>query len=388
LHADSHARLHALDSASDHSGTITDAQHGSRGSGLHADSHALDHRGRQLLQVGTDAGKPAAGTVGRIYYATDTKIFYYDNGTTWEEYLRAETVSRLASLAEKSHASLTDVTADQHHARSHDHSLAADGSPIAETGVPVLTDAKYPNAILRDGSRTLAGNLVPDGSFTRDLGSSTYNFRLGYFHELLSVGNTLDVVASSGYALVLGANGSWEWAIATDGHIYPRYNNTYAIGDASYKPSKIYAVSTNWGEVGFSDTICRKCAEPFKVGDEVVLKVFEIKAGYIETVPIHKDCVEKAFKPLAEDEYEVINEAVLDEEFMQLNVRFGDGLFAAIPVKIDGLEEEVEETIRKYHNDIKADREKKEKAVKKGESKKKVSWKGRKGKLNLIREEL
>ena len=43
LHADSHARQHALDSAADHTGTITDAQHGNRGAGLHADSHDRAH---------------------------------------------------------------------------------------------------------------------------------------------------------------------------------------------------------------------------------------------------------------------------------------------------------------------------------------------------------
>jgi len=43
LHADSHARQHALNSAADHTGEITDAQHGSRGSGLHADSHNRQH---------------------------------------------------------------------------------------------------------------------------------------------------------------------------------------------------------------------------------------------------------------------------------------------------------------------------------------------------------
>jgi len=43
LHADSHARQHALDSGADHTGTINDTQHGSRGSGLHADSHARQH---------------------------------------------------------------------------------------------------------------------------------------------------------------------------------------------------------------------------------------------------------------------------------------------------------------------------------------------------------
>jgi len=43
LHADSHARQHALDSAADHTGSITDVQHGNRGASLHADSHARQH---------------------------------------------------------------------------------------------------------------------------------------------------------------------------------------------------------------------------------------------------------------------------------------------------------------------------------------------------------
>jgi hypothetical protein len=309
LHADSHARLHTLDSASDHSGSITDAQHGSRGSGLHADSHA----------------------------------------------------------------------------RSHDHSLAADGSPIAEAGVPVLTDAKYPNALLRDGSRSLTGNVVPDGTNSRNIGSASLSMATVYSRNFWCDEAGVATVFGGASGVYFGAGGAYRFMLSPPYSyaLTPYADNTYDIGYSNLRIKKIYAVSTNWGEVGFSDTICRKCAEPFKVGDEVVLKVFEIKAGYIETAPVHKDCVEKAFKPLAEDEYEVINEAVLDEGIMQLNVRFGDGLFAAIPVKIDCLGEEVEETIRKYHNNIKADREKKEKAVKEGESKKKVSWKGRKGKIKV-----
>lgn len=53
-----------------------------------------------------------------------------------------ESLLRLAQFAEKAHASLTGVTSDQHHARSHDHSLAADGSPIAVAGVPNLPASK------------------------------------------------------------------------------------------------------------------------------------------------------------------------------------------------------------------------------------------------------
>jgi hypothetical protein len=80
--------------------------------------HLADLQDPNLTQ-GADAAKGAAGTAGRVYWATDTKILYRDTGAAWVEVLRGETVSRLASLAEKSHVSLTNVTADQHHAQAH-----------------------------------------------------------------------------------------------------------------------------------------------------------------------------------------------------------------------------------------------------------------------------
>jgi len=45
--------------------------------------HQADGKDPQILKGGLDAGKPAAGKEGRIYFAVDTYIFYYDNGTTW-----------------------------------------------------------------------------------------------------------------------------------------------------------------------------------------------------------------------------------------------------------------------------------------------------------------
>jgi len=98
LHADSHARLHALDSALDHSGVITDAQHGSRGSGLHADSHARLHA--------LDSALDHSGVITDVQHGAKTTI------------------------------------PNAHHVRSHDHSLALDGSPIAVAGVPNLPASK------------------------------------------------------------------------------------------------------------------------------------------------------------------------------------------------------------------------------------------------------
>ena len=36
------------------------------------------------IQAGNDAGKPAAGTIGRLYVAIDTQRIYRDNGTGWD----------------------------------------------------------------------------------------------------------------------------------------------------------------------------------------------------------------------------------------------------------------------------------------------------------------
>ncbi len=42
-----------------------------------------DKGGVPSIQAGLDADKPAAGTAGRLYVATDTQIIYRDTGTTW-----------------------------------------------------------------------------------------------------------------------------------------------------------------------------------------------------------------------------------------------------------------------------------------------------------------
>jgi len=73
---------------------------------------------RGLLAQGLEIDRPTAGIAGRLFYATDEGILYRDNGTAWEEILRAETSSRLASLAEKSHASLTNITSSDHHIKT------------------------------------------------------------------------------------------------------------------------------------------------------------------------------------------------------------------------------------------------------------------------------
>lgn len=75
--------------------------------------------GGAYLEYGLIAAIGAAGRIGRMYWATDTKILYRDDGVDWVEILRGEAISRLASLAEKAHASLSGVSSDQHHVEIH-----------------------------------------------------------------------------------------------------------------------------------------------------------------------------------------------------------------------------------------------------------------------------
>lgn len=58
-----HARQHAIDSASDHTGEITDTQHGSRGSGLHSDSHVRNHNLEAIDHPNIEITSPAEAEV-------------------------------------------------------------------------------------------------------------------------------------------------------------------------------------------------------------------------------------------------------------------------------------------------------------------------------------
>lgn len=80
-------------------------------------SHAADgtqKEGTARISSGLDSAKPAAATANRLYYATDTKILYRDTGIGWVELARGETSTRLASLSEKAHGSLTDKGTNTH----------------------------------------------------------------------------------------------------------------------------------------------------------------------------------------------------------------------------------------------------------------------------------
>ena len=77
-----------------------------------------DNTSYGLLQQGLAAARPAAAIAGRLYYSTDTGVLERDTGTAWEEKARAETATRLASLSEKAHGSLTGIGTSDHHIKT------------------------------------------------------------------------------------------------------------------------------------------------------------------------------------------------------------------------------------------------------------------------------
>src|SRR3972149_4700629 len=57
---------------------------GGAGSGLDADLlDGVQGSGYARYLTGTFAAMPAAGTVGRTYYASDFGVFFFDDGTEW-----------------------------------------------------------------------------------------------------------------------------------------------------------------------------------------------------------------------------------------------------------------------------------------------------------------
>jgi hypothetical protein len=208
-----------------------------------------DHDTRYALQ-GTFAAMPLPGVPGRRYWCTDILVMLRDTGGAWIEMVRGETVSRLNSLAEKSHASLTNVLPDQHHARSHvitavgDHISGATPGKILKAnanGLPIdatNTDADVADAVTKRHSQNTDTDLdaIFEATFVKHA-ELTEQGDIPYAPATPVVGwsplahaDTHDILTSGGH----GANPSWQ-------HGTPRTATiTIAASNASTE-SKRYA---------------------------------------------------------------------------------------------------------------------------------------------------
>ncbi len=184
------------------------------------------------------------------------------------------------------HSHLSGVTSDQHHARSHDHSLATDGSPIAVAGVPSLPTSK-----ITSGRFGMA--RMPDGTN-------------GYV--LTAKGPGIDPVyeeAPAGmepHAESHESGGDDEVSLAasqiTSGRFgmarMPDGTNNYVLTAKGAGVDPIYQKAV-YGDLPFSDLYCVVCGKHFKIGDTLTLKVVSFEQAHVQVmnaVPVHYGCVE------------------------------------------------------------------------------------------------
>jgi len=136
---------------------------------------ADQQQGSARISSGLDTSKPAAAYPGRLYFATDTLILYQDNGVSWIEILRGESVLRLASINEKSHVSLTDKGTNTHSTIDIHLGAVAPHSGHLQVGGQIGGSASSPDVRgIREtsGPTLLTIGVVADGQYLKRSGSN------------------------------------------------------------------------------------------------------------------------------------------------------------------------------------------------------------------------
>lgn len=155
--------------------------------------------------TGTAAGRPAAGTAGRWYYATDTALLYFDTGSGW----------LLAPLA----GSWTAVTLG-----------SGVTAPVVGDFTPAAARVEGDTARLQGFLENTSGGTIASGTtiFTVPSGArpaNTVNLLVGLYSNGLG-NNTAGLlsIASTGVASMNSMGGGWSTAynfMALDGLTYP-----------------------------------------------------------------------------------------------------------------------------------------------------------------------
>ncbi len=119
---------------------------------IQAHAATLEQHG---ISGGLASARPTAGTVGRYYFSTDTKVWARDNGTTWDELTEGLSESYIQGLINTSISTHAEDV-DAHHARYTD----AEAEAAVKAGVEV-GDLKTPTKDLDMGSQKITGLGTP-----------------------------------------------------------------------------------------------------------------------------------------------------------------------------------------------------------------------------------
>jgi hypothetical protein len=150
---------------------------------------------------GVAASRPAAGIVGRYYYATDTTTLYRDNGTTWDTQtsggsaagIIAQTLVPSASDVVSTNATYTDITA-----ATISFVVPASGKVVAWLSAEVVVASGYTFfwALRKTSNSSVMGTTILQSG-----GGGTYPA-------------TKPILVTG---LTPGATETWKWSQYTDG---------------------------------------------------------------------------------------------------------------------------------------------------------------------------
>ncbi|NCN95478.1 MAG: hypothetical protein GW917_02020, partial [Bdellovibrionales bacterium] len=207
--------------------------------------------GTVSIQSGLDASKPASGTAGAVYIATDTQKIYRDNGATWDTVASASGTG-IASLggqtgSTQTFATGTSGTAPAFSSGSDTHTL---NIPLASgTGVTSGTISKTDYDAFDAKLSAVAGSALTDGRFWVGNGSNQAAVVSMSGDGTLSNAGTLSVTRIRGTAVnssaptasgqVLKYNGTTEY-VATYFGVNDLKNS---LGNAQF-PSSCTAAQT------------------------------------------------------------------------------------------------------------------------------------------------
>ena len=168
---------------------------------------------------------------------------------------------------------------------------------------------RYTDAILKDGSREMAGTLIlaaHELQFKTDIAlqstddtvlnlrapnSGTWrNLQLGYLYPQGNIQMQGDRLIESTGALQISCGTTYT--IWVDDWTAPTGDNSIILGASNYRWSDLWVGVVHEGDIAFAEKSCVKCDKKFVLGDNIILKVirFDEETGEPMTIPIHSEC--------------------------------------------------------------------------------------------------
>lgn len=267
------------------------------------------------FQSGLFASRPAAGTTGRFYYATDTRQFFRDNGSAWEA---------------ESPAYTGDVT-------------KAVGDTVLSLSTTGVAAGTYGKVTVDTKGRVTAGSALTSSDITNTLGytpaSTTGSNATGTW--------TINISGSAASGAVSLDDTTNGWASVPFGYLnsgvlpfkYATYLSYYpGASGGLLRSGAIQTVNyvdcgTNilaGGSITAQGNITAYSDERLKknwtdLGDDFVLKLAQVKAGVFERVDAEATQIGVGAQSLSS----VMPQSVIEDEKGYLSVAYGSAALAA-----------------------------------------------------------